>query len=138
MEKPLGRHLLIDMWLDEQNIDKAVSHITHTVRQQLTVVNECEHNFDPYGLTKIFILSESHVTLHTYPECGFISIDLYICAPEFDLTKFQQTLSDKCVPTLVNAKLVARGNPAGFYNISPAAEVTGSTTIHHTLPVARR
>ena len=31
------------------------------------------------GVTGIFLLSESHLSYHTYPENNYISIDLYTC-----------------------------------------------------------
>ena len=30
-------------------------------------------------MTGLFLLSESHLSYHTYPECGYISIDVYTC-----------------------------------------------------------
>jgi S-adenosylmethionine decarboxylase len=37
------------------------------------------HKFKPQGLTGIYLLSESHLSFHTWPENGEISIDLYTC-----------------------------------------------------------
>jgi S-adenosylmethionine decarboxylase len=33
------------------------------------------------GLTGIVLLSESHLTCHTFPEAGFAAINLYSCRP---------------------------------------------------------
>ena len=40
------------------------------------------HKFKPQGLTGIYLLSESHLSFHTWPENGEISIDLYTCGNE--------------------------------------------------------
>jgi S-adenosylmethionine decarboxylase len=40
------------------------------------------HQFPPPGgVTGLFLLTESHLTLHTYPECGSASFNLYCCRP---------------------------------------------------------
>ena len=37
------------------------------------------HKFKPQGLTGIYLLSESHLSFHTWPEKGTFSIDLFSC-----------------------------------------------------------
>jgi S-adenosylmethionine decarboxylase len=40
------------------------------------------HRFPgPGGLTGVVVLSESHLTCHTFPERGFAAINLYCCRP---------------------------------------------------------
>lgn len=49
---------------------------------QLTVVAQVEHQFpDPPGITAMVLLAESHVTIHTFPESGVATLNLYCCAP---------------------------------------------------------
>jgi S-adenosylmethionine decarboxylase len=35
----------------------------------------------PGGVTGFLLLSESHLSVHTFPERGFAAIDLYCCRP---------------------------------------------------------
>ncbi len=35
----------------------------------------------PGGLTGILLLSESHLTCHTFPESGYAALNLYCCRP---------------------------------------------------------
>lgn len=46
-----------------------------------TVVSDIIHKFPSggEGVTGLFLLSESHLSYHTYPETGYISIDVYTC-----------------------------------------------------------
>ena len=46
-----------------------------------TVISDMIHKFSSggEGVTGIFLLSESHLSYHTYPERGYISIDVYTC-----------------------------------------------------------
>ncbi len=46
------------------------------------------------GQTYVFILSESHFVLHSYPENNYFLIDLYVCDLTIDLHKIAQEISD--------------------------------------------
>ena len=37
------------------------------------------HRFQPHGLTIAFILAESHIAYHSWPERSYASIDLISC-----------------------------------------------------------
>ncbi len=40
------------------------------------------HQFDgPGGVTGLYLLSESHLVCHTFPEHGLATINLYCCRP---------------------------------------------------------
>ncbi|MEO1527346.1 MAG: S-adenosylmethionine decarboxylase [Planctomycetota bacterium] len=47
----------------------------------LSVVGEPQlHTFpEPGGVTALYLLSESHLACHTYPEFGFATFNLYCC-----------------------------------------------------------
>jgi S-adenosylmethionine decarboxylase len=50
----------------------------------LSVVGELKHQFYPIGATIVYLLEESHLSIHTYPELRSCSIDLYSCNTETD------------------------------------------------------
>ena len=39
---------------------------------------------EPGGVTLLYLLSESHLACHTYPEFGFVTFNLYSCLPKPD------------------------------------------------------
>jgi len=43
------------------------------------ILGEVEHKFEPEGQTFLFLLSESHLSVHTFPERKYLSFDLYTC-----------------------------------------------------------
>jgi S-adenosylmethionine decarboxylase proenzyme len=45
----------------------------------LTVVGESFHQFEPQGVTGTVLLAESHIAIHTWPEAGFVTVDVYVC-----------------------------------------------------------
>ena len=44
----------------------------------LKKLGEVYHNFEPAGFTGVICLSESHISIHTWPEHGLINIDIYL------------------------------------------------------------
>lgn len=48
----------------------------------LTVVSEHVKQFTPEAATVVFILSESHLIFHEYPESNYITVDCYTCGEE--------------------------------------------------------
>lgn len=48
-----------------------------------TILGEQSHNFEPHGFSIIVLLSESHASMHTYPEYGSLHFGIYTCrSPE--------------------------------------------------------
>lgn len=43
------------------------------------ILKESYHKFDPIGCSILFLLSESHISVHTFPERNHMSLDLYTC-----------------------------------------------------------
>lgn len=77
-----GKHVIADIQLSDVIPDN-VSQLCMTAlaKSNMTVVCETRKNFEP-GETIVFILSESHFTVHTYPEHKYISVDCYTCGTE--------------------------------------------------------
>lgn len=46
----------------------------------LQAVGELFHRFPaPGGVTGVVLLSESHLAVHTWPELGAVTLDVYVC-----------------------------------------------------------
>lgn len=49
----------------------------------LQPLDQLWHTFPaPGGVTGLVLLSESHLTVHTFPECGVATFNLYCCRPK--------------------------------------------------------
>ena len=86
-----GIHYLIDfegISFDTLNDEQQLSKIFDEALRisKMTVLNKKFHQFDPQGITGFYLLSESHLAFHTWPEKGQISFDLYTCG-DFTLGK---------------------------------------------------
>ena len=45
------------------------------------------HRFEPHGLSAILVLKESHFSVHTWPEFGYLAVDIFSCGNEGDPNK---------------------------------------------------
>ena len=64
----------------------AIKPILDTIVKKcyLHVVAEAGHQFEPYGATYVYVLSESHMSIHTYPEKRSAYMDIFCCNLGFD------------------------------------------------------
>ena len=44
-----------------------------------TLIKTFVHQFDPQGVTGFALLGESHISLHSWPESGYVAADVYTC-----------------------------------------------------------
>jgi S-adenosylmethionine decarboxylase len=58
----------------------------------LTIVGDRFHQFEPQGVTGAVILAESHLAIHTWPEMGSVTLDVYVCNYTTDNTAKAQSL----------------------------------------------
>lgn len=80
----LGRHILIEYYNCNVEILKNPELIEKYMRQaaveaKATIVTSTFHHFDPWGVSGAVIISESHLTIHTWPEYGYAAVDLFTC-----------------------------------------------------------
>lgn len=73
-----------------------------------TILNKTPHVFPPNGLTIVYLLSESHASLHTYPEYGACFVDLFTCGDTCSPEQFDAILRDYLQPAEVNARVFLR------------------------------
>lgn len=82
--KTLGRHLLVELYgCDAKSITdvRRVEEIMVGAAKyaKATIVDVVFHSFNPHGISGVIVIQESHLTIHTWPEYGFASIDVYTC-----------------------------------------------------------
>lgn len=65
-------HLLSDYTAFQTFINQQIA------KHQLTKIGEVYHNFDIGGYTAVVCLSESHVSIHTWPERSYLTFDVFL------------------------------------------------------------
>ena len=65
---------------DIEEIKKAA----HTAIEYVgaNIVEECVNKFEPIGVTYFAVISTSHFSIHTWPEYGYVAIDIFSCSDE--------------------------------------------------------
>lgn len=52
-----------------------------------TVIETIHKKFEPQGVTVLTLLSESHISIHTWPESGSAAVDVFTCGDICDPLK---------------------------------------------------
>ena len=70
----------------------------------LTIVGDRFHQFQPQGVTGTVLLAESHLAIHTWPESGFVTLDVYVCNYTTDNTDKAKRVFDALEKALAPAR----------------------------------
>lgn len=80
----MGKHFLLNLYgcssvllNDEHFLIDMIKNAA--IASGATVLQTVFHKFEPQGFTGICLLSESHISIHTYPELGKCYADIYTC-----------------------------------------------------------
>lgn len=87
--KSLGRHIIAEFYDCDKSILDDVEAIENHMKEAAyetgaTLVNSSFHRFLPYGVSGVVVISESHLTIHTWPEYGYAAVDLFTCGDDVD------------------------------------------------------
>lgn len=109
-----GRHVAVDVW----GVQKELLNNPHWLQMHMiaaaeacgaTVLSVQGKQFEPQGATVLVMLSESHISIHTYPERGFAAIDCYTCGATVDPELAMNYMLGVLRPERTHAKKLIRG-----------------------------
>ena len=110
-----GQHLLAELYgvspahLDDP--ERLAEALTRGVAESGATLLHLEvKHFLPHGVTVLALLSESHASLHTYPEAGALFFDAFTCGP-CDPQKILDVVVLALEPRTVESRFLKRGNP---------------------------
>lgn len=80
----LGRHFLIEMYQCDPGVINNVLRIKRILIDAAKtagcrIVDTAFHRFEPYGISGVVMIAESHLFAHTWPEHGFATADIFTC-----------------------------------------------------------
>ena len=82
-----GLHVMGDLFgvqCDERFLidpDLLTEHCIQLVEKAgLSTVGHYFHQFDGGGVTGMIVLAESHMSVHTWPEKKYVTVDVYVCS----------------------------------------------------------
>lgn len=110
----LGRHVLVeafecdsDYLNDEERIRQILTEAAKVAKTELRDL--MVETFTPYGITAVAIVSESHLSVHTWPELGYAAIDVFTCGDKSDPVAAAQYISEQLDSTFVTQNEIKRG-----------------------------
>ncbi len=86
-----------------------------------TIVKAVFHNFSPYGVSGVVVITESHVTIHTWPEYAYAAVDIFSCSEKLNHTAIREKLKDALAAKKTSAKSFQRGFVRGSKPPNPTA-----------------
>ena len=100
----LQTHIIAELMKIDLNILRDADLLQKTFatvlkRSGFNILNDISHKFTEggMGVTGMFLLAESHLAYHSYPEWSYLAIDLYSCGvnPEPVIEEICQLLKPK-------------------------------------------
>ena len=80
----IGRHLIAEYYNCDSdainNVEYVKSHMCEVAEKiGATVLGEKFHQFEPQGVSGTVVIAESHLSIHTWPEKGYVAVDIFTC-----------------------------------------------------------
>ena len=113
--KTQGKHLIADFW----NCDVELLNDEGRLRQLVELAAEAggaeilalhSQRFEYQGVTAFAILAESHLSVHTWPEAGYVGADMYTCG-SCDPKPAMDLLAEQLGSTRTSFRHLTRGIP---------------------------
>lgn len=110
----MGMHIIMELYGCPAELIAHVSSIKQifdTIIQRAGIhrISEAYHQFKPYGVTGIILLEESHISVHTWPEHGYVAMDVYTCGSKEKAAKAAKIAGKLFMPEKVLTKELIRG-----------------------------
>jgi S-adenosylmethionine decarboxylase len=113
----LGRHLLLELFdcdSDAINNLEAVKGalVEAAKRAHATIVDVVFHEFNPFGVSGVVVIAESHLSIHTWPEYNYAAVDFFTCGDSVDPYKAYEYMKKMLESKNSQVKALDRGIPS--------------------------
>jgi len=112
--RPDGYHLMMELFgCDSEKINsRKFLHLlvkTAVKKAGLTNLGSRFHQFDPQGVTGFTLLAQSHISLHTWPEYGYLVLDIFTCGDQNQADSLADQFLQRLRPARVSRQVVRKG-----------------------------
>jgi len=109
----VGTHVLAELFgvrKDKLAEVSVVRELMHRIMHEsgFEAVGETFHQFEPQGVTGIILLSESHFSIHTWPEKEMLAADIFSCSGRENALQALKLLRHYFEPARIKRKVVER------------------------------
>lgn len=119
----IGTHYIADLYDFKNDIFKEYLsienyHLFHDMIKEslhkngMTLLNDMIHHFDGFdgAVTSLYLLSESHLSFHSWPEKNYLAVDIFTCG-ECNTKQIIDDIIDFLKPETSKIKYLNRGIP---------------------------
>lgn len=98
---PNGIHIILDLYkCEDPSILNSPEEIKKILEQAVkvskaTLLEIKIHKFEPQGVSGFALISESHISVHTWPEANYVGVDIYTCGKKTMPEKAAKILIEK-------------------------------------------
>ncbi len=80
----IGNHYIVEASGCRPEVIKSVEKVEQILVRAAETANVqvwsiSFHRFQPHGVSGVVVISESHLSVHTWPEFGYVALDIYTC-----------------------------------------------------------
>lgn len=63
-----------------KSLDNVRNALVSAAREaKATIIDVSFHEFNPFGISGVVVIAESHLTIHTWPEYDYAAVDIFTC-----------------------------------------------------------
>ncbi len=89
MMQSLGNHLIVELYDCDPIVINEVRGVERILQRAVQVsgakmVQSVIHEFNPHGVSGVIVIEESHFSVHTWPEYGYVALDIFTCGNLID------------------------------------------------------
>ncbi len=83
----IGHHYIVEGSGCDPEIIGSVAKVQEILAKAAEIANTkiwsiSFHRFPPHGVSGVVVISESHLSAHTWPEAGYVALDIYTCGKD--------------------------------------------------------
>ncbi len=114
MKMAVGIHIIADLY----GVDPALLARVERMKEifegavkfaKLSKISSDYYQFRPEGASGIVLIAESHLSFHTWPEYGLVTLDIYTCGEPEQAEKAFQYIKERLNPSRVDLVKLERG-----------------------------
>ncbi|MBF0506096.1 MAG: adenosylmethionine decarboxylase [Nitrospirae bacterium] len=80
----LGTHLLVELRDCNPVVLKDLTEVKNALvaaakEAKATIIDVSFHEFNPFGISGMVVIAESHLSIHTWPEYAYAALDIFTC-----------------------------------------------------------
>ncbi len=111
---PLSYHYLIELYQCDSKLLKDSKFLKNLMKNVIEVSGATEvgnifYEFSPHGVSGVVLISESHISIHTWPEHNYAAVDFFTCNKSVKIELAYQELIKELKVQKPSIKKIERG-----------------------------